>query len=96
MFGFMILCTLLGYFGLRKAGKVGLKRDWVTCLVSLGASARCRLLCTRTHCSTSHTGTKRNAYVWLCGPGWYCVEHAVAGPGHVFRSKALWHSWDMT
>ncbi|KAH1437703.1 hypothetical protein KXX54_009624 [Aspergillus fumigatus] len=27
MFGFMILCTLLGYFGLRKAGKVGLKRD---------------------------------------------------------------------
>ncbi|PKX91192.1 putative MFS transporter [Aspergillus novofumigatus IBT 16806] len=27
MFGFMILCTLVGYFGLRKAGKVGLKRD---------------------------------------------------------------------
>jgi MFS family permease len=27
MFGFMVLCTLLGYFGLRKAGKVGLKRD---------------------------------------------------------------------
>ncbi|RHZ49383.1 putative MFS transporter [Aspergillus thermomutatus] len=27
MFGFMILCTVLGYFGLRKAGKVGLKRD---------------------------------------------------------------------
>jgi hypothetical protein len=27
MFGFMILCTLLGYFGLRKVGKVGLKRD---------------------------------------------------------------------
>ncbi|EAW07069.1 putative MFS transporter [Aspergillus clavatus NRRL 1] len=27
MFGFMILCTVMGYFGLRKAGKVGLKRD---------------------------------------------------------------------
>jgi MFS family permease len=27
MFGFMILCTVVGFFGLRKAGKVGLKRD---------------------------------------------------------------------
>ncbi|KAL3465835.1 major facilitator superfamily domain-containing protein [Aspergillus heterothallicus] len=27
MFGFMVLCTLVGFFGLRKAGKVGLKRD---------------------------------------------------------------------
>ncbi|KAF7589037.1 hypothetical protein BBP40_004825 [Aspergillus hancockii] len=27
MFGFMILCTVVGFLGLRKAGKVGLKRD---------------------------------------------------------------------
>ncbi|GES65501.1 MFS transporter [Aspergillus terreus] len=27
MFGFMILCTGIGFFGLRKAGRVGLKRD---------------------------------------------------------------------
>ncbi|KAL5365343.1 major facilitator superfamily domain-containing protein [Aspergillus floccosus] len=27
MFGFMILCTAIGFFGLRKAGRVGLKRD---------------------------------------------------------------------
>ncbi|KAE8385906.1 major facilitator superfamily domain-containing protein [Aspergillus alliaceus] len=27
MFGFMILCTILGFFGLRKAGKIGLKQD---------------------------------------------------------------------
>ncbi|KAL2814584.1 major facilitator superfamily domain-containing protein [Aspergillus granulosus] len=27
MFGFMVLCTVVGFFGLRKAGKVGLKRD---------------------------------------------------------------------
>ncbi|THC94265.1 hypothetical protein EYZ11_006238 [Aspergillus tanneri] len=27
MFGFMVLCTLIGFCGLRKAGKVGLKRE---------------------------------------------------------------------
>lgn len=27
MFGFMILCTVVGFVGLRKAGRVGLKRD---------------------------------------------------------------------
>lgn len=28
MFGFMLLCTVVSFLGLRKAGKVGLKRDW--------------------------------------------------------------------
>ncbi|KAL3469812.1 major facilitator superfamily domain-containing protein [Aspergillus californicus] len=27
MFGFMVLCTVIGYLGLRRAGRVGLKRD---------------------------------------------------------------------
>lgn len=27
MYGFMILCTIVAFFGLRKVGKVGLKRD---------------------------------------------------------------------
>lgn len=27
MFGFMILCTVVGYLGLRRAGRVGLKQD---------------------------------------------------------------------
>lgn len=27
MFGFMLLCTVVSYLGLRKAGRVGLKRD---------------------------------------------------------------------
>ena len=27
MFGFMLLCTILGFVGLRKAGRVGVKRD---------------------------------------------------------------------